>query len=123
MAHVLARKSAVNHNATEAATAPTEADVATLRQDVLSRLTFTVAKDKASASQRDWFIATALATRDRVVSAWLASTKRNYEEDRKRVYYLSLEFLVGRLLMDALTNLGLTQTMREALSGIGRRPR
>ena len=119
MAHLLARKSAVNHNATEAATAPTEADVATLRQDVLSRLTFTVAKDKASASQRDWFIATALATRDRVVSAWLASTKRNYEEDRKRVYYLSLEFLVGRLLMDALTNLGLTQTMREALGGLG----
>ncbi len=83
------------------------------------RLTFTVGKDNASASPRDWFIATALATRDRVVSSWLASTKRNYEEDRRRVYYLSLEFLVGRLLIDALTNLGLTDPMRDALAELG----
>ncbi|MCC3245893.1 glycogen/starch/alpha-glucan phosphorylase [Methylocystis sp. WRRC1] len=95
------------------------ATVAALREEVQRRLTFTVGKDNASASPRDWFIATALATRDRVVSSWLASTKRNYEEDRRRVYYLSLEFLVGRLLIDALTNLGLTDPMRDALAELG----
>lgn len=118
MAHLAARKTDARDDAA-AVGVLTQADVEALRQQVLARLTYTVGKDKASASPRDWFIATALATRDRVVNAWLASTKRNYQEDRKRVYYLSLEFLVGRLLMDALTHLGLTQTMREALRGLG----
>jgi len=95
------------------------ATVAALREEVQRRLTFTVGKDNASASPRDWFVATALATRDRVVSSWLASTKRNYAEDRRRVYYLSLEFLVGRLLIDALTTLGLTDAMRDALAELG----
>ena len=90
-----------------------------LRDEVLRRLAATVGKDKASASPRDWFIAAALATRDRVVPSWLASTKRNYQEDRRRVYYLSLEFLIGRLLIDALTNLGLTEAMRAALADLG----
>ena len=90
-----------------------------LRDEVLRRLAATVGKDKASASPRDWFVAAALATRDRVVPSWLASTKRNYQEDRRRVYYLSLEFLVGRLLIDALTNLGLTEAMRAALADLG----
>ncbi len=90
-----------------------------LRDDVLRRLAFTLGKDKSSASQRDWFIAAALATRDRIVAPWLASNKRNYQEDRRRVYYLSLEFLVGRLLIDGLTNLGLTDSMRAALADLG----
>jgi glycogen phosphorylase len=90
-----------------------------LRDEVLRRLAATVGKDKASASPRDWFVAAALAARDRVVPSWLASTKRNYQEDRRRVYYLSLEFLVGRLLIDALTNLGLTEAMRAALADLG----
>ncbi|HEY8137555.1 MAG TPA: glycogen/starch/alpha-glucan phosphorylase, partial [Methylocystis sp.] len=90
-----------------------------LRDEVLRRLAATVGKDKASASPRDWFVAAALATRDRVVPSWLASTKRNYQEDRRRVYYLSLEFLIGRLLVDALTNLGLTEAMRAALADLG----
>jgi starch phosphorylase len=90
--------------------------VAALRDDVQRRLTYTVGKDNADASPRDWFVATALATRDRLVPTWLESTKRNYQEDRRRVYYLSLEFLIGRLLIDALTNLGLTEAMRDALA-------
>ena len=90
-----------------------------LRDDVLRRLAYTVGKDKASASPRDWFIAAALATRDRIVSPWLECNKRNYQQDRRRVYYLSLEFLVGRLLIDGLTNLGLTDAMRAALADVG----
>ncbi|PWB83927.1 MAG: glycogen phosphorylase [Methylocystaceae bacterium] len=98
---------------------PSRDEATALREDILARLTYTVAKDKASASPRDWFIATALATRDRIVGGWLRSTKQNYEQDRRRVYYLSLEFLVGRLLVDALTNLGLTEAMRDALASLG----
>ena len=66
-----------------------KAIVAELRDDVQRRLTFTVGKDNAAASPRDWFVATALATRDRLVASWLASTKRNYQEDRRRVYVFS----------------------------------
>ncbi len=95
------------------------ATVAELKEEVERRLTYTVGKDIATASPRDWFVATALATRDRVVESWLATTKRNYREDRRRVYYLSLEFLIGRLLIDTLTNLGLTQAMRDALAELG----
>jgi starch phosphorylase len=93
--------------------------VAALKAEVQRRLTYTVGKDNAAASPRDWFVATALAARDRLVESWLASTARNYREDRRRVYYLSLEFLVGRLLIDTLTNLGLTGAMRDALAELG----
>ena len=97
---------------------PLSPEARALQEEVLRRLTFTMGKDREAASPRDWFIATALATRDRIVPAWLAATKRNYAEDRRRVYYLSLEFLIGRLLIDALTNLGLTEAMREALKDL-----
>ena len=52
-------------------------------------------------------MATALAVRDRVVDRWMDSTRKTYREGRKRVYYLSLEFLIGRLMRDAMCNLGL----------------
>ena len=119
MAFSPVRNISLTDNDLDTSFAPPSAEAAALRDDVLRRLTYTVCKDKASASPRDWFIATALATRDRVVASWLATTKRNYQQDRRRVYYLSLEFLIGRLLIDGLTNLGLTEPMREALEGLG----
>jgi len=106
-------------NAIDLANHAHAATVAALKAEVQNRLTYTVCKDNATASPRDWFVATALATRDRVVESWLASTRRNYREDRRRVYYLSLEFLIGRLLIDTLANLGLTGPMREALAELG----
>ena len=92
--------------------------VAKLRELIVKRLISTTGKDQTSASPRDWFLATALVARDRIIKAWIASKKANYEEGRRRVYYLSLEFLIGRLLMDALNNLGLTTQFREALAGV-----
>src|SRR5207302_7778441 len=62
---------------------------------------------------------TALAVRDRVVDHWMESTTANYSGDRRRVYYLSLEFLIGRLLVDWLTNLGMKEEMRVALASLG----
>ena len=52
-------------------------------------------------------MATALAVRDRIVDRWMDSARATNRAGRKRVYYLSLEFLIGRLLFDALTNLGI----------------
>ncbi|WP_428978544.1 glycogen/starch/alpha-glucan phosphorylase [Chenggangzhangella methanolivorans] len=62
-------------------------------------------------------MATALAVRDRIVDRWVA--EHNAATPQKRVYYLSLEFLIGRLLFDAMNNLGLIEDAREALAGLG----
>ena len=91
-------------------------DVADLRELILEHLISTTGKDRSSASQRDWFIATALVVRDQIIKAWIPS--KVAKQNRRRVYYMSLEFLIGRLLMDALNNLGLTAKMREALAGL-----
>ncbi len=96
-----------------------EEDVATLRRALVAKLAYAVGKDPIVASNHDWFIATALTVRDRIVDRWFPSTRAIYNEKRKRVYYLSLEFLIGRLLADSLNNLGLTETMRAALNELG----
>src|SRR5450631_4411906 len=70
--------------------------VAELKQAVLAKLQYSVGKNAVVASDRDWFVATALAVRDRVVDHWMKSTRATYASARKRVYYLSLEFLIGR---------------------------
>ena len=71
------------------------------------------------ATERDWFVATALSVRDRIVDRWMTSTRAVHTENRKRVYYLSLEFLIGRLLIDSLNNLQMLEPMRAALAELG----
>ena len=93
--------------------------VEALRDAVLAKLTYSVGKDPVAASQRDWFLAVAFATRDIIVDRWMNSTRETYQDDRKRVYYLSLEFLIGRMLYDSMTNLGIVEPMRAALSQLG----
>jgi starch phosphorylase len=92
--------------------------VSQLREAVLEKLNYSVGKDRNTASERDWFVAVALATRDRIVNDWMRSVREAYRENRRRVYYLSLEFLIGRLLIDSLTNLDLVEPMRAALAGL-----
>ncbi|HEX9933038.1 MAG TPA: glycogen/starch/alpha-glucan phosphorylase, partial [Allosphingosinicella sp.] len=96
-----------------------DADVAALRRAIVGKLAYAVGKDPMAASARDWFLATALAVRDRVIERWMQSTRATKAGKKKRVYYLSLEFLIGRLLQDSLNNLGLTETMRAALAELG----
>ena len=92
---------------------------AEMRARIVSKLTYDVGKSASTASPRDWFLATALAVRDDIVDHWFESTRRTYESGAKRVYYLSLEFLIGRLLSDAIGNLGLTPVIRDALAQEG----
>src|SRR5271167_3326465 len=92
---------------------------AELKAAVLAKLTYAVGKAPALATPRDWFLAVTFATRDIIVGRWLESLNGVYVDGRKRVYYLSLEFLIGRLLFDALTNLGVARPMAEALDELG----
>jgi starch phosphorylase len=92
-------------------------DVARLRSRTLTRLTYDVGGRPERASARDWFVAAALAVRDEIMDRWKESNDRAAHSGSKQVCYLSLEFLIGRLLSDALGNLGLTQSMEAALAG------
>ncbi len=100
-----------------------EADLASLspgavlmRARILSKLTYEVGKHRHAASARDWFVATAMAVRDPIIDRWLDSTRRS---TAKRVCYMSLEFLIGRLLSDVVHNLGLRDDVRSALASLG----
>jgi starch phosphorylase len=98
---------------------PSEDDVREFAATVLAKLTLAVGKAAPAATDRDWFVATALALRDRVIHRWLAADRANQSKGRKRVYYLSLEFLIGRLFSDVVENLRLTQLVRTALGDLG----
>ena len=96
--------------------AHTNVDV--IRTRILHKLTYAIGKDPKVAKRHDWLRATILALRDSIIDRWMASTRKSYEDQSKRVYYLSLEFLIGRLLRDALSNLELTGTFQQALSDL-----
>jgi starch phosphorylase len=92
--------------------------VSAFRAAVLAKLTYAVGKDPDHAFDHDWFEAIALATRDHMVDHWMDHTRQIYRQGQKRVYYLSLEFLIGRLLIDSMSNLGILDIAREALEGL-----
>ena len=96
-----------------------DAQVAAFRAAVLAKLTYAVGKDPEHAFDHDWFEAIALAARDHMVEHWMDNTRQIYRKGQKRVYYLSLEFLIGRLLYDSLSNLGLLDIARQALTELG----
>lgn len=94
-------------------------DVEAFRRSFLEHLVYQGGKDAGAATRRDWFNSAALAVRDRLVDRWMDTTHRYYEADAKRVYYLSLEFLIGRLMGNGLANLGVAQAVQKALDQVG----
>ena len=64
---------------------PDEADIDAFKASVLAKLTLAIGKDGGAATPRDWFVATALALRDRVIHRWLAVNRATHAEGRKRV--------------------------------------
>ena len=89
-----------------------------LKRRILERLVYSVGKDVEHAVPRDWCVALTLAIRDRLVDNWMETTRAIYQQKRKRVYYLSMEFLIGRLLGDTISNLGLTSVCRQAMADL-----
>jgi glycogen phosphorylase len=94
-------------------------DKASLKLGVANHVEYTQGKDEFSATQLDYFTAAAYATRDRLFDRWNKTQQTYYRHDQRRVYYLSMEFLLGRLFEDSLLNLGIRDTMNAALSELG----
>jgi len=99
--------------------APRSSKPEILAEEIIERLTYRIGKDAKVAKPHDWLTATILVVRDRIIDKWMASTREVYATGAKRVYYLSLEFLIGRLMRDAVSNLGLMEQVRDALTSLG----
>jgi len=90
-----------------------------MRARILQHLTYSLGKDSPNASLYDWRMAVSFAVRDFIIEPWFAATRKTYEAQGKRVYYLSLEFLIGRILGDAMMNLGLMEMVDDVLKAEG----
>ena len=82
-------------------------------------LEVTLGKDKYSATSYDKYLALAYASRDQLIARWIRTQQTYYRQDARRVYYLSMEFLMGRSLGNALINLGIDESAREAMYDLG----
>ena len=90
-----------------------------LQKAFIFHLEHTLVKDRFSATKADMYLALAYAVRDLLASRWLDTQQSYYLNDSKRIYYISMEFLMGRTLGNTLVNLGLFDQWEEALKEIG----
>lgn len=96
-----------------------ERDVKDYKKHLLNQLTYALSKDMYSATERDKYNATVLSIRAQIVNKWINTQQAYYKVDAKRLYYLSLEFLMGRLLKNYLINLDHLKIYGEAIDVLG----
>uniref|UniRef100_A0A5G2QU59 Alpha-1,4 glucan phosphorylase n=1 Tax=Sus scrofa TaxID=9823 RepID=A0A5G2QU59_PIG len=89
-------------------------NVAELKKNFNRHLHFTLVKDRNVANARDYYFALAYTVRDHLVGRWIRTQQHYYEKDPKRIYYLSLEFYMGRTLQNTMVNLALENACDEA---------
>src|SRR5438067_8495613 len=94
-------------------------DPASILDAFAFRMMYSVARDQFNATDLDSYHALAFAVRDRIMERWFATQDAYYRQDVKRVYYLSLEFLLGRLLVSNIINLGAEDAYADAVRSLG----
>ena len=90
-----------------------------IRRGFLNNLEYNIAKDKYSLTPYDQFLSLSYTVRERLIERWIASRQQHYKDNVKRVYYLSMEFLLGRLLSDNIMNLKITDSCDQAARDLG----
>ncbi|MFH1791552.1 MAG: glycogen/starch/alpha-glucan family phosphorylase, partial [Candidatus Omnitrophota bacterium] len=90
-----------------------------IERSFLSRRQYSLAKDHYTATMHDNYMALAIAIRERLIERWIDTQQRYHKQNVKRVYYLSMEFLIGRLLGSNLLNLGLLEKSERAMKDLG----
>ncbi|WP_439327516.1 glycogen/starch/alpha-glucan phosphorylase [Lonepinella sp. BR2357] len=91
-------------------------DVESLKKAIVYKLVYLIGRSPEEASQRDWLNATLYAVRDLVTEGWISTAKQSRAEETRRVYYLSMEFLIGRTLSNAMLAEGVYTTVSKALA-------
>lgn len=94
-------------------------NVTNVKKSFSRHLHYTLVKDRNVATPRDYYHTLAHTVRDHLVSRWIRTQQYYYEKDPKRVYYLSLEFYMGRTLTNTMVNLGIQNAVDEALYQVG----
>jgi starch phosphorylase len=94
-------------------------DTPSIQRSLYNLLTYSIGKDPITATDRDWFYSAAAVLRERMIERWMETMRSYYLQDRKRVYYLSMEFLMGRTMVNGMLNLCCEKEFREALVAMG----
>lgn len=105
----------------KAAPAPGECGLAAaaIKRAFEGHLKYTIGKDAFSATPRDYFHTVAYTVRDYLIDRWLATHRAYHHEDAKRVYYISMEFLIGKTLENSMVNLGIEEALSRAARECG----
>jgi starch phosphorylase len=94
-------------------------DPKAIQRSVSNHLVYTIGKDPFTATEHDWMMAFSFVVRDRLIERWMETQRNYYRHDAKRVYYLSMEFLIGRSLVNSLLNMEIFDACSEALHKLG----
>jgi len=97
----------------------TQPDIDKIKHSLANRLEYSVGKDLSTATPHDWLNVASYVVRDRLMEKWIDTMRSYYAQDVKRVYYLSLEFLMGRTLMNGMLNLGMRDECEKSLHEVG----
>ena len=97
----------------------THDSVVAMKHSILRHLTYTQARDQGTATVRDWWLATSMAVRDRLLKRLIETQAIHNKQNARRLYYLSLEYLMGRLLENNLHNAGCFASAVAALEELG----
>lgn len=89
------------------------------KQALQNHMIYSIFKTEEVATMRDWYSTTAYTVRDHVIERWVKTVEAYAAKDPKRIYYLSLEFLIGRMLSNAALNIGVDAEVREGLNKLG----
>ena len=90
-----------------------------LEKEIIDELKFTMARDQVTASRREWWIATSMAIQRRVIERMMKTLAVHNEKNVRRVYYMSMEFLMGRLFANNMLAAGVYNEVSEALENLG----
>lgn len=94
-------------------------DSGALKESFVHHLEYSLGKDDYSSTLQDWYASISLTTRDRLIERWIKTQQTYHKKHAKRIYYLSLEFLIGRTLGNSLINLGLYGEASKAVKDLG----
>lgn len=90
-----------------------------VKENIMKHLQFSLAREQISATKRDWWIATCLMARDKILSQYIRTQKTHHMTNCRRMYYMSMEYLPGRMLRNNLINLGIMEDTCKALEELG----